>query len=143
MTGYYPHAAQDFHIAGNMVLREIGRIITNLPLNIADHRAVNIKCAFHLNTKTFLNYAELMCRVILDLSHDSMHKMISCDAKRGIFKYKTCIATRRRLILINCTEALTADIAALFLIDKRANVQNIFGVLYNVIMLILIIIIQI
>lgn len=121
MTGYYPHAAQDFHIAGNMVLHEIGRIITNLPLNIADHRAVNIKCAFHLNTKTFLNYAELMCRVILDLSRDSMHKMISCYAKRGILKYKTCIATRRRLILINCTEALTADIAALFLIDKCAK----------------------
>lgn len=42
MTGYYPHAAQDFHIAGNVVLREIGRIIANLPLNIVDHRAVNI-----------------------------------------------------------------------------------------------------
>ncbi|KAL2721824.1 hypothetical protein V1477_020644 [Vespula maculifrons] len=36
MTGYYPHAApQDFHIAGNVVLSEIGRIITCLILNIA------------------------------------------------------------------------------------------------------------
>jgi len=42
MTGYYPHAARNFHIAGNVVLREIGRIIANLPLNIVDHHAVNI-----------------------------------------------------------------------------------------------------
>jgi len=42
MTGYYPHAAQDFHIAGNVVLHEIGRIIANLPLNIVDHHTVNI-----------------------------------------------------------------------------------------------------
>lgn len=53
MTGYYPHAAQDFHIAGNVVLREIGCIITNLSLNITD-RAANMKCASHLNIKSFL-----------------------------------------------------------------------------------------
>jgi len=46
MTGYYPHAAQNFHIAGNVVLREIGRIIANLPLNIVDHRAVNINARY-------------------------------------------------------------------------------------------------
>lgn len=38
MTGYYPHAAQDFHIAANTVLREIGRIITSFTLMTgADH----------------------------------------------------------------------------------------------------------
>lgn len=49
-------SAQDFHIAASLVLREIGRVITNLPLNIIDHhRAVNINATSHLNIKTRLN----------------------------------------------------------------------------------------
>jgi len=90
MTGYYPHAAQDFHIAGSVVLREIGRIITNLPLNIADHRDVNINARCISILKTFLlNHAELMCaasyqiyRVIICM------KMISCDAEKAFCSIK-------------------------------------------------------
>lgn len=65
MTGYYPHAAQDFHIAGNVVLREIGRIITNLPLNIVDRRAVNINARCISISRLFPTVRELMRRIAL------------------------------------------------------------------------------
>lgn len=68
MTGYYPHAAQDFHIAGNVVLREIGRIIANLPLNIVDHRVVNINARCVSIPRLFSIKDQIkICRLILDL----------------------------------------------------------------------------
>lgn len=87
MTGYYPHAAQDFHIAGNVVLREIGRIITNLSLNIVDHRAMDIQCTY-LNIKTFHNYTKLMCRITLELSHNCMHETIIYVVNQNTYKQK-------------------------------------------------------
>lgn len=65
MTGYYPHAAQDFHIAGNVVLREIGRIIANLPLNIVGHRAVNINARCVSIARLFSIKAGLNCNLPL------------------------------------------------------------------------------